>query len=296
MISSRALVRSIFIAVVFTLSSGVATAQAKSAPVSVDSTKPASIGADQQWEYIVVSFGKTLFGGPQKTLGYGLIGLSSGQEAIGLEKNLDVLGRFGWEVVTIIGVIGGDQQILLKRKFSRNLTNTEYRAILKGKDLYIKDLIDIMEREEIMLDEEASNIEQRDGKPRLIDLDAAEKRAFQVERVKAIIQGYRDSFATSELSKFSSATVDYINNGIRIKITSDVTSPFLVDGNNYRKNDIDNFINPKMNSFMFRHPKLYLNESVAISLNAVIQFNGAPNSVTKFFYRWNPSMNDFRGY
>ena len=81
---------------------------------------------DQQWEYIIVCFGKTAFENPQKTLAYRTLGVSGGNEGAALEANLDIMGRFGWEVVAIVGAIGGDQQIVLKRKYDklRSATST----------------------------------------------------------------------------------------------------------------------------------------------------------------------------
>jgi len=72
--------------------------QAQTKPVStpvVQQGGSGSITIDQQWEYIVVSYGKTLFASPQKTLAYRSIGLVAGQEAPDLENSLDILGRFG---------------------------------------------------------------------------------------------------------------------------------------------------------------------------------------------------------
>lgn len=104
------------------------------------------VSAEQKWEYIVVSYGKTEFGAPQKTLAYRPIGLPNGQEAQDLQNSLDILGRFGWEAVAFVGSIGGDQQIVLKRKYDKSRIVSEREAIARGAQLYIKDMADILER------------------------------------------------------------------------------------------------------------------------------------------------------
>ena len=101
---------------------------------------------DTQWEYIVVSFGKTLFDIPEKTLAYKELGIDTGNESISLQTNFDILGRFGWELVSITGAIGGDQQAIFKRKYEKQRSENEYGWILTGKEIYIKDLQDILER------------------------------------------------------------------------------------------------------------------------------------------------------
>jgi hypothetical protein len=48
-----------------------------------------SISQEVQWEYLVVSYGKTLFGGPDKTLAYRSIGLvATAQEASEIQQSL----------------------------------------------------------------------------------------------------------------------------------------------------------------------------------------------------------------
>jgi hypothetical protein len=38
-------------------------------------------------------------------------------EAVSLQQSMDVLGRFGWELVGVVGSAGGDQQLVIKRVF-----------------------------------------------------------------------------------------------------------------------------------------------------------------------------------
>lgn len=90
----------------------------------------------QQWEYLVVSSGKVLFYSPPenprdlnvnlgfKSLAYNLPNLS---EAVTLQKLLDTLGQEDWELVSVVGIIGGDQEFLFKRPYSKQ----RYKATLK---------------------------------------------------------------------------------------------------------------------------------------------------------------------
>ncbi len=273
--------------------------QAQTKPVSspvVQQGGSGSITIEQQWEYIVVSFGKTLFGSPQKTLAYRSIGLLAGQEAPELENSLDILGRFGWEMVTIVGSIGGDQQVVLKRKYNRNLVNNEYSAILKGKELYIKDLIDIMEREQRLREEFARSLEAEKNKPRLIDLDAAEEKAKRDDRDNAIVNAYQDAFSKTELASMSTVKVNSNFGGSRVSLvaTSDLTSKFLINGNTYRRSEIKSYIEGQMNKYRFVHEALDKYGDVDLTVDAVIQFGGKAVTVYTYKVTWSQILKSWR--
>lgn len=78
-----------------------------------------------QWEYLVISFGKTLFtniletgvSGASKAPFYSPLGITPGSEAVETQTQMDTLGKFGWELVDIVGAIGGEQQMVFKRKY-----------------------------------------------------------------------------------------------------------------------------------------------------------------------------------
>lgn len=79
---------------------------------AVSSTGPMPAAADE-WEYLVVSNGRVYFGLPSKQAS-GSIAFRD--EAVGTQTSLDQLGREGWELVTVVGLIGGDQEFILKRR------------------------------------------------------------------------------------------------------------------------------------------------------------------------------------
>jgi hypothetical protein len=93
-------------------------------------TPPATTQAPTltKWEYLVVTYGATRFtttalendptrSGLSKVMHFGDAGITLPAEALSLQRNLDVLGRYGWELVTALGTISGDQQLLLKRPY-----------------------------------------------------------------------------------------------------------------------------------------------------------------------------------
>ena len=78
----------------------------------------ASSTPGQRWEYMVASFKPSFCQGTsfsfdcplQKAAQTGFDG-----EAVDLEASLDTVGRMGWELVTVVGMIGGDQEFIFKR-------------------------------------------------------------------------------------------------------------------------------------------------------------------------------------
>lgn len=84
-----------------------------------------------QWEYVVVSGGKTYF---SSALEGSLVGdskavVASGStfrdEALELQHKMDGLGQLGWELVAVIGAIGGDQEFLFKRPYVKSVVDAE---------------------------------------------------------------------------------------------------------------------------------------------------------------------------
>lgn len=81
--------------------------------------------ASQKWEYLVVSPGKVYWCGeyfilndcPPDTAKADVSEATGfkGGEAVELEQLLDRVGQQGWELVDIVGQIGGDQEFVFKR-------------------------------------------------------------------------------------------------------------------------------------------------------------------------------------
>jgi hypothetical protein len=161
------------------------------------------------WEYLVISFGKTGFSSPvldpelkqtgqSKILFYSNAGIVTASEAVSVQRQMDSLGRFGWELVGVVGTIGGDQQMLFKRPYDAE------RSVKEA---------DLIKAEGERLAEEKRKLLTALGTPKttdmLVDLDAAERQSGIDAEAKLLagdIQSYKDlpiKIATLEPSQDS---------------------------------------------------------------------------------------------
>jgi len=264
--------------------------------------KPVSIpvSADQKWEYIVVSYGKTEFGAPQKTLAYRPIGLLNGQEAQDLQNSLDILGRFGWEAVAFVGSIGGDQQIVLKRKYDKNRIVSERESIARGTELYIKDMADILEREQSLRDAERLAEEEARNKPHLLDLDSEDEEAAKAARLVAFRNFYNEGFKNSELSQTSTITIEYSNassGDINVVIRTDLTKRFLKDdGKSYRGKEVYQFLKSGVPLPNFSSELLARSANVKITAVGFIQFQDKSVDVALYLNTYSSILGKWSGY
>jgi hypothetical protein len=119
-----------------------------------------------------VSFGTTYFSNPlldpeikaaglSKILNYGDVGVTLASEAISTQEQMDILGRFGWELVSIVGTIGGDQEFVFKRPYDSQRSQQEAEIIkLEGAKL-----VEIIN----------TPIPETPAEPQLVDLDRSER-------------------------------------------------------------------------------------------------------------------------
>jgi len=192
-----------------------------------------------EWEYLVVSYGTTYFSNPLLDAGaadatfskiqlFSEIGVTLPQEAITLQRNIDILGIFGWEMVTVVGSIGGDQQIVFKRPYDAERSATEAESIKAERDKLIALYND---------SDGASHNAQ------LVDVDA-------VERAQAInSRNERDAAAARKLIEAAAASgyklpaLELTGNApspdsdarVQATITQDVTAASLIAPGQYRK-------------------------------------------------------------
>jgi hypothetical protein len=214
---------------------------------------------EARWEYLVVSFGKTSFDSIESNIKSGnsklvafqeFADLLSGYEGINLQTKLDMLGRFGWELVTTIGQIGGDQQLFFRRNRYENRIEIEKEAIKNlttilrdesaKKEKRLKDYLAEIERSKAKLDEQSQ--------AGLIDLDAKERRDREREaggRAKAELTANLTSVASAFQKKTKLKSIDVSiaadeSNANRmlykgkITIELDATEALLFEGNKYR--------------------------------------------------------------
>lgn len=147
---------------------------------------------DERWEYLVVSFGKASFqtidegiqSGSSKLAAFReFADLLSGYEGISLQNKLDLLGRFGWELIDTVGSIGGDQQFILKRERREDRIEKE-RKVLEKLSVILKaekakkasELADYIER--------LTNQLSKSNDDSLVELDAMEKRERELSAAK----------------------------------------------------------------------------------------------------------------
>lgn len=86
---------------------------AQEATEAKDAKQPTVSDVNDVWEYLVVSRGKVYFYDESKKQPSSK---PFSSEATPTQEALDVLGKEGWELVTVVGVIGGDQEFILKRR------------------------------------------------------------------------------------------------------------------------------------------------------------------------------------
>lgn len=209
---------------------------------------PAS--GNKQWEYLIISFGKTYFSDPNeqpeskirglsKLLSYSEPGLSTSeisalgkvtsQEAMAAEKNLDTLGKFGWELVGIVGVIGGDQQMVLKRVYDAEQSKTEANVIRAEGERLLKSQQDA-----------AAEL----ARAELIDLDALEKanaindtRRTEEARLRTAIETV-NNYPFTEIKVVSSASQP-ADSGLVAEVVLDGNARLLKEGKNYRTSEAE---------------------------------------------------------
>lgn len=107
-------------------------------------TPVVKVSTDGQWEYLVLSFGKTYFSSPadiaakqsgqSKLMIFGPLGGVVASEALDVQDQVDTLGRYGWELITVLGAIGGDQEWVFKRRFDPARAAGEAAQIRKEGD------------------------------------------------------------------------------------------------------------------------------------------------------------------
>ena len=164
----------------------------------VDDYKPSVTfnSRESQWEFLIVSFGKTYFSAPieepglkvegfSKLIGYSRLGIGSAHEAIVLQQKMDILGKLGWEIVGVLGAIGGDQQMLFKRPYDINRSAKESKWIkeegeriiaLKKQDVTVHNSL---EKERALLRILTENIASINA-GHLVDLDELDRANAQL--------------------------------------------------------------------------------------------------------------------
>ncbi|MCW3052342.1 MAG: hypothetical protein JWN14_1512 [Chthonomonadales bacterium] len=185
-----------------------------------------------KWEYLVVSFGKTLYSDPvsspelkeaglSKLLFYSQAGIITAQEAITTQRSLDTLGKFGWELTSVVGSIGGDQQMMFKRPFESDRARKEAEMIKAEGEM-------IAQARRKREQEKTPSVDE------LVDLDAKERQQKidkEAEILRTDLQTYKD-IPIKDIQINASETYDEKFRAT-IEVTVDGTAS-LIKGNTYR--------------------------------------------------------------
>jgi len=221
---------------------GTLTAQT-TRPTSPPVSRPTSVSRSnvKQWEYLVVSFGKTYFSDPiedpetktkgiSKLLNYSKAGIVSAQEALLVQMQMDTLGKFGWELVGVIGAIGGDQQMVFRRAYDPDQSKAEATLIRE-------------EGERLL----AAQRSAREAAPQqatenFIDLDAADRataiaevRTKEETRLKAAVETVK-SYQILKVTVISDALTPN-DSRVKAEVVVDGSAKLLKDGNKYRSSE-----------------------------------------------------------
>ena len=232
-----------------------------------------------QWEYLVLSFGKVYFSpslsletkqsGESKLLNFSQAGVVFASEAAGTQAQLDTLGRYDWELVTVVGAIGGDQQFVFKRPWEPE----------RGR------------REAALIAEEGRRLAELQkaaaaNKQELVELDEEDKVAEIVKARKAREDEVRAAVAATPSLAGAAATYDWaprlgsVTGALSVSVAVDGTSRLVKEGYKYRRSEGETWAKQLMAELK---PALKIRESssvfpsdstMEVSLRVTIQHGG----------------------
>lgn len=233
--------------------------------------------SNEKLEYMVVSFGKANFSQLRsKAMAYWDDGISKGTYgASHYEEDLDILGQHGWEVATILGAIGGDQQVMLKRPYDKSRTDAEIKEVEKNSALALQGLLGSLMKQ----DEAKAATELVVKEPELIELDSLEARQKKEreevkssEQLTQIAKTYVNSLTKYKPIDWSVSYSNFKYTNSKIFLTFDITKDYLLNENTYRKSQVDGFLK-SFDSTLKNIPQLD-GKDIDIGLTANIIYSG----------------------
>lgn len=236
------------------------------------------LAATQQWEYMVLTFGKSLFSDYNvRALAYLDEGIRSDvMEAKSIEKSLDILGKHGWEVIDITGTIGGDQQITLKRAYDQKTTEAELKLASENQTKLDK-------ASQTLAEYVAQNNTEPEGPRELKELDAIDLADAQAkesdQKAKEIYDSTKAALDKNKITGYSIST--RYNAGSEfysVTVYVDVTSKFLINGDSYRKSQTDEYI--KQFEAIFKSVSFDTKKSAYFYVYAQIKLDDRANTVS----------------
>ncbi len=197
-----------------------------------------------EWEYLVVAYDAPSFAAPRtelsaeaanrsKLLRYADLGIPLPQEATDLQHNIDVLGRFGWELVSVVATAEGGPQLIFKRPYDVERSAGEAARIEAG-------------RAELLAAFDATRAPPRVADataPQLLDLDAVERAQATIARnerdaesVRVLIDAVAATgFPLADLTTVGRALAPDAPPDVRVRVAQDVTNAALVGASEYRR-------------------------------------------------------------
>ncbi len=214
---------------------------------------------EDRWEYLVVSFGKASFqtinegiqDGSSKLAAFREFSdLLSGYEGISLQNKLDLLGRFGWELINTVGSIGGDQQFVLKRERREGRIEKE-KKVLEKLSVILKVEKDKKAAELEAYIEKLTNQVAKSDDDGLVELDAMEKKEREflaAKKAKEIIKPWLPVIDSSVCKntvikqlRLNVTASESSRKGLTyegtVKVDIDATEALLIKKNHYRKSE-----------------------------------------------------------
>ena len=221
-----------------------------------------------------------------------------GKWGFGFRYKLDVLGRFGWEVVSALGRIAGDQQLVLKRERREDRIEKE-RKILEKLSVILKAEKEQREAElEAYIDKLTKQIKKK-VTDELVELDAKEKREKELssgikakEKILPLLPKVGDVVCENTVIKDVKLTVtasidskDKLTYEGKIKINIDATKALLKNKNQYRQSEASK-LSSKCEKEILSSIKGYKKKSLggfSLSGNIQINYKGKATSVSSLY-------------
>ena len=291
------------------------------APASGTETLAREATADEdQWEYLVVSFGKTSFNSIEESIikgGSKLVAfqefadLLSGHEGIDLQTKLDILGRFGWELVDTLGSIAGDQQLFLKRSRLENRIDIE-REALKTLSVILREE---SEKREKRLKEYLAELdrlrEKRDTEPQegLVELDSIEKRDRERDAERKATAAITSMFPEPPNSYQANTQIKSVDVRVSadendsgkilykgtITIAVDATEELLIETNKYRASQAKKLLG-NFKRGLYKATPLSIGGLTDFDLKVNIQITHAGNVTTVASSSDSVRVKGYKGY
>ena len=205
-------------------------------PVALAQTLPV-------WEYLVVAYETPSLDASMNDVGaaeasrakirrFGDLGIPLPRDATALQRNIDLLGRFGWELVAVVGTVDEGRQMLFKRPYDEERIEREAELIANERATILAQFDAVRESPRVA-DPDA---------PELVDLDAVDRaqatdarNARDVEYVRErIIELAAMGFPLSHLEVEARSAAPDAAGDVVVRLIQSVTEAALVGENEYR--------------------------------------------------------------